>query len=385
MLSGLLGPSADPGGMHALFSSEAIISAALDFEAALAQACAAEQLIEPAHQQLICAAIRNLNVDADDLTLAAHQAGTLAIPLVDKIRTAVASSSAEAAAGVHLGSTSQDLADTVLALQCRRAADLSLNRGWRVCDRLAELAARHAATPMVGRTLLRSAMPITFGFKVSNWLTGLSGSLQRLAADSRQLTLQCGGAVGTFAGLNGRGKQVAEHMADSLDLPAPNGPWHTQRTNTLGLAASLALTAAALGKMANDLALLGQDEIAEVAETGTAGRGGSSAMPHKRNPTGSAQCLAATRRMPGLLNTLLSSAGREQERGLSGWQLELPLLAEMFIWTFDALQHADALLEGLQIHPDAMLRNLRAAGVGTDWGEAQTLTATSIDNYRSGR
>ena len=383
MLTGLLGPTSGDNAMLALFTNEALIKTALDFESALAEACAEANLIDQGACRAIVAAARDLAFDGEKMTSAAHHAGTLAIPLVAALRADVARQSAQAAELVHLGSTSQDVLDTVTAVHCRQAAAKLITLGQQACDLLAELAERHSTTPMIGRTLLRQAMPITFGLKAANWLGALADALTRVSGDASRLGLQYGGAVGTLAGLDDKGREVAAHLAARLNLPAPEVPWQTNRTSTVTLGASLAVLAGVLSKLAGDIALLGQDEIGEVAEANAPGRGGSSAMPNKRNPVSAQQILAATNRLPALAQTLLSGMRQEHERGLAGWQIELPVLAEMFAWTYDALTHARHLLTNLEVDTEAMARNLEAAATSEGYGAAPELSKRIIQSYRS--
>jgi len=339
---------------------------------------------EPEHDAIAHAA-GTLNLNVEEIVAEARHAGTLAIVLVAKLRAAVAKTSAAAASKVHLGSTSQDVMDTVSVIHCKRATGLLTSTGWKLCDALAHLAELHVDTPMLGRTLLRGARPITFGLKVSNWLTGLVAALVRLQADANALSLQLGGAVGTLAGLDDKGTAVATQLANDLGLRMDELPWHTRRNDTVALGTSLAIVAGACSKIATDVALLGQDEVAEVFEARQPGRGGSSTMPHKRNPTGSQQTLLATSRVPALAHSLLENMGQEHERGIAGWQAETGILAEMFVWTNDALLHSVAVVEGLECDPAAMRKNLTAAGIGNDYGEAQNLTVHAISNYRGRR
>jgi 3-carboxy-cis,cis-muconate cycloisomerase len=371
--------------MLAVFEDAALIDTAVQFENALANACAAQGLISDADRDAIAHASAALSLDTSRIVADSHHAGTLAIVLVEKLREAVARTSAGAASRVHLGSTRQDVTDTVSVIHYRRACDLLSSAGRQACDTLALLAEQHTDTKMLGRTLLRGARPITFGLKVSQWLTGLSEALARLQADASNLPLQLGGGVGTLAGLDGKGHAVAAHMATALELPMADFPWHTRRNCTVALGTSLAIVAGTLAKIAMDVALLGQDEIAEVFETRQPGRGGSSAMPNKRNPTSSQQALLATGRIPALAHTLLADMAQEYERGIAGWQAETGLLGEMFVWTFDAMLHVTTLIDGAEVDAAAMQRNLTAADVGEDDGEAQDLVARAVRNYRQER
>mgnify|MGYP001057345373 FL=1 len=366
--------------MLAAFGDESLVAAALAFEAALARAQAAEGLITAAQAELIAEACAE-PMDADDLAEQAAHAGTLAIPLVAALRARVARRDPEAAAAVHRGATSQDVADTVLMLQARKGLGLLRRDTARLEAALAGLAEAHAATPMLARTLLQPAGPTTFGLKAAQWRAGVLGAAQRLEREAHAaLSLQLGGAVGTLAGMGGRGAAVAVRMADALGLAAPTAPWHARREPVAALGAALAILAGSAAKIARDVSLMAQREIGEAFEPRIEGRGGSSAMAHKRNPTGCQVALSAALRMPHLAAALMSALPGEHERGLGGWQVEGPVLAEMFGLTHAAVAAMAQVVEGLEIDVAAMGRNLAAADVGTEFGEAQALTGWLLDD-----
>lgn len=359
------------------FGDAALLRAALAFERELAAAQAAEGLLSVAQADAIAGACAALP-DVATLAAAAAHAGTLAIPLVAELRARLADQP-EAAAKMHLGATSQDLADTALMLQAKAGLALIERDGRRLAAALRTLAETHAATPMLGRTLLQPARPVTFGLKAAGWLLGVDAALQRLAHEAQTaLALQLGGAAGTLEGLDGKAFAVAERLAGTLGLALPPAPWHGRRDGVAGLASALAILAGALGKMALDIALLAQGEVAEVFEPRTPGRGGSSAMEHKRNPTGCQVARSAALRAPHLAATILSTLPQEHERGLGGWQAEGPVLAELFCVAHGALAAMATVAEGLEVHPERMAANLAAAGVGQDVGEAPALTARAL-------
>ena len=218
--------------MLAVFGDAALLRGALDFEAALAAALAAEGLIEQADATAIDAACRCLAPDIAALAEEAAHAGTLAIPLVARLRAALTTTHPQAAAAVHRGATSQDLADTALMLQARAAMALLGADTERLETALATLSERYAETPALGRTLLQGALPITFGLKTAGWLTGVHASRARLEREAAAtLMLQLGGAAGTLAGM-GIGETalaVAQRVAVTLGLGLPATPWHARR------------------------------------------------------------------------------------------------------------------------------------------------------------
>ena len=200
---------------------------------------------------------RGLTVDAAALAEEAAHAGTLAIPLVRRVREAVAKENPEAAAKVHLGATSQDVADTALMLQVKAGLALLDRDLGRIAAALAELAETHAKTPMLGRTLLQGALPITFGLKAANWLMGIDVARDRLRCEGDTvLLLQFGGAAGTLSGLDGKGSAIGERVATALGLGCSPTPWHARREHIAWLAAALAIVTGSIGKIARDISLL---------------------------------------------------------------------------------------------------------------------------------
>ena len=368
--------------MLAVFGDGALLDAALRFEAALAQAQADVGVIDRASAAAITVACAE-RPDIARLAEAAAHAGTLAIPLVEIIRHRIADPAI--AKRVHMGATSQDLADTALMLQAKSGAALVVAETRRLADALALQAERHATTPMLGRTLLQGALPITFGLKLAGWLQGVAGALARFERETGAIQLQLGGATGSLAGLDGKAQAIVERLAQLLELPAAETPWHSRREGLAGLASSLAILTGAVGKIACDIALLSQNEVAEAFEPRIDGRGGSSAMAHKRNPTSCQVALSAAIRAPHLAATLTAVIPQQHERGLGGWQAEAPVLAELFQLTHGALTAMAPVVEGLEVDTVRMAANLAAADVGTDTGESETLAARALTAYQKDR
>lgn len=362
--------------MRAVFDDAAVIAHALAFETALAEAEAAEgliSLVEAAEIASACVAARAM--DVQDLAARATQAGTLAIPLVQSLRAALPP---EIAPALHRGATSQDVADSVLMLQVKEATGLLQADLVRIVAALSTLAARYAATPAMGRTLLQDAMPIGFGLRFAQMAAGIDEATRRLVADvGRHACLQFGGAAGTRAGLGARGEAVAGRLAARLGL-ANAPPWHARRIGTAAIGASLGLVIGALGKCARDIALLAQNGVAEAQEPRIPGRGGSSAMAHKRNPTGCQVALSAALRAPGLVATLFSALPQELERGLGGWQAEGPVLADLCLLAASSADALAVVTKGLEVDEAAIARNLATAGLGADIGESIALTTSLL-------
>jgi 3-carboxy-cis,cis-muconate cycloisomerase len=356
-----------------IFSDQAYIQSLLEFEAALARAEAKAGVIPAADAQIIATACHAENFNLDELAAQAALSGNVAIPLVNKLTELVAKQNKDAARFVHWGATSQDSMDTAVVLQLRRALEIVDQDLARFTSTLASLADKYRATPIAARTWMQQALPTTFGFMVAGWLDAILRHRSRLSdLRARNLTLQFGGAVGTLAALSGRGPAVARVLAEELHLPLPPIPWHTHRDRIVEIAAALGLCTGTLGKIARDISLHAQTEIAELAEPAGEGRGGSSTMPQKRNPVTCATVLAAAQRVPGLVSTMLSSMVQEQERGLGGWQAEWETLPELVSLSAGALHHLAEMLPGLHVDENRMLKNLDATH-GLIFAEAVTM------------
>ncbi len=344
-----------------LFAERSTLQRMLDFEAALARAEAVTGVIPKTTPGPIALCCKAELYDPQEIAEAAAHAGNTAIPLVKFLTAEVKEIDANAARYVHWGATSQDVIDTGLMLQLREAFDLIDGDLAALCATLAKLADAHRATPMAARTWMQQAIPITLGLKFAGWLDALNRQQGRMsAARPRILALQFGGAAGSLAALGDKGLQVSAALAAELKLPLPDIPWHTERDRVAEAATLFGLLAGTLGKIARDLSLMTQSEVAEIAEPAAPGRGGSSSLPHKRNPVSCAAVLAAAIQVPGLVSTMLSAMVQEHERALGGWQAEWETLPQIVRLTGSALHHMMTLMEGLEINAGRMLANLEA-------------------------
>lgn len=342
-----------------LFSDAADLQGMLDFEAALARAEARTGVIPVAATAPIGAKCQAQLFDQEALKTAAALAGNLAIPLVKQLTALVAKDDKDAARYVHWGATSQDAIDTGRVLQLRKALELIAADFDRVTHTLAQLAETYRDTPIAGRTWMQQALPTSFGLKLVGWLDALDRHRVRLReTQTRCLVLQFGGAVGTLASLHSKGIEVAQALADDLRLPLPALPWHGHRDRVAEIASTLGLLAGTLGKIGCDISLLMQTEVAEVSEPAGEGRGGSSTLPHKRNPVTSAVLLAAAMRVPSLVSTMLSGMVQQHERGLGGWHAEWETLPEILQLTGGGLHHLAEMLPNLKIDASKMRTNL---------------------------
>ncbi|OAK65584.1 3-carboxy-cis,cis-muconate cycloisomerase [Variovorax paradoxus] len=341
------------------FSDRAFVDAMLRFEAALARAQAAEGLIPESAAHSIVSSCKVELFDVAKIVRESGRAGSVAIPLVKALREAVSLFNAEAAPYVHFGSTSQDVIDSAMALVTREAVALVEADLARAADALLRLATEHAETPMLARTLMQPASVTSFGFKCAGWAAPLVRSRLRLReAAKHALQLQLGGAVGTLAQMKGQGAAVRQRMAKELGLGDPGATWHTQRDEWVALGCELGLMTGSLGKIAVDVALLGQYEVAEVSEPSEPGRGGSSAMPHKRNPVASMVAIAAAHRAPQRVAALLGAMPQQHERALGAWQAELAEWPQLLMSAHGSVRAMAGALPGLQVDAARMRANI---------------------------
>ncbi|MFJ8107725.1 3-carboxy-cis,cis-muconate cycloisomerase [Streptomyces sp. NPDC096132] len=353
--SGLLSPGWTGSPAASATGDGAFLRALLDAEAALTRAQEALGLAPEGAGAAVTEAASG-DFDVRSLAERARAGGNPVIPLVGDLTRAAG---AQYGAYVHRGATSQDIMDTATMLVAVRTLDLVLADLDRTQGALARLAAEHRDTAMPGRTLTQHAVPTTFGLKAAGWRSLVLDARERITAVRDALPAQLGGAAGTLAAFTAYGAEDATALpaayARELGLAAPLLPWHTLRTPIADLAACLAFTAGALGKLATDVLTLARTEIAEVAE---GSGGGSSAMPHKANPVRSTLIAAAARRAPQLAAVLYGSLAAEDERPAGAWHAEWEPLRDLLRLAGGAARDAAELTEGLRVHPDAMRAHL---------------------------
>lgn len=350
------------GEAAAQISDRAFLDAMVEVEVALLGALAELELAPAQAADELTRAVQSgkLELDLAELGRATGEQGTPVPGLLRILRRQLPDG---ASAHLHRGATSQDIVDTAMMLVARRALDGTVADLGAAADACAELVARHRATIAPGRTLLQQALPVTFGLKAAGWLSGLDGAAAGLrAVRDRELAVQFGGAVGTLANLGGRGLEVAGALARRLGLAEPDLPWHTVRLRPARIASACGATLGVLGKLGRDVVLLAQTEVAEVIEGGGGGRGGSSTMPHKRNPVGAIGLVACAQRGPGLVATLLAAMVQEHERGAGAWQAEWETLLELLRLSASAAAIARELLDGLEADPEKMRADMDMTG-----------------------
>ncbi len=344
-----------------LFSDASVMQAMLEFEAGLARAQSRVGIVPQLAADAITAAAKPEGFDPVQLAKDGLRAGALPIPFVKALTERVRTSNPVAAGFVHWGATSQDVADTALVLLLKRAQGIVEADLARLENALRRLAETHASTVMLGRTLLQAAPPTTFGLKAAGWLASVRRGRGRLTTRFKEaLMLQFGGATGTLASLGGSGIAVGRELAKELGLSFPDAPWHTHRDRLAALVCACGVLTGSLGKIARDVSLLMQSEVGEAFEPSEAGRGGSSTMPHKRNPSGCIAALAAANRVPGLVASFLFAMVQEHERAAGSWQAEWPIVAELMQATGVATASMAEVAEGLRVDGARMRANIEA-------------------------
>ena len=344
-----------------VLNEQDFFAAMLRFESAPSTAQAQVGLIPESAAQTIRSCCSVGQFDVPQLLAESGRAGSVAVPLIKALKDAVGRVNPAAVPYTHFACTSQDVIDTALALVTQRALALIERDTQRVVVALHTLAARHAANPVLARTLMQPASVTSFGLKCIGWAAPLVRSLQRLTvARAPALAVQLGGAVGTNAQMKTFGPDVVARVAAELGLCAEPAVWHTQRDEWVALGCELGLLVGSLGKVAKDVALMGQFEVAEVAEPTQAGCAGSSNMPHERNPVACMVALAASVRAPQRVAALLAAMPQEHERALGFWQAELAEWPGLLMATHGAMHAMALMLPSLQVDTLRMHANIDA-------------------------
>lgn len=345
------------GGVRAAADDRAWLRAMLDAEAALARAQARLGTVPSAAAEAITAASRQHRFDLAAIGAGATGAGNPVVPLVAALRSAVGP---QVGRYVHAGATSQDILDTAAMLIAQRALGPLLGDVDRAAAAAARLADTHRHTLLPARTLLQQALPTTFGLVAAGWLTALDTAAGRLAQIRAEVpAVQLGGAAGTLAAFGTDGPALVELFAAELGLTAPALPWHTDRSRLAELAGALGTTAGSLSKIARDVTLHAQTEVGEVTEERP---GGSSTLPHKRNPVAAVTAIACAAQAPGLVATLLAAMTQEHQRAAGAWHAEWRALRALLESVGSAAYWLRTCLEGLRVDAVRMRANLDATG-----------------------
>ncbi|MEV6236309.1 3-carboxy-cis,cis-muconate cycloisomerase [Lentzea sp. NPDC051838] len=366
--AGLLAPVWAGTPSSAEVSDEAWLRAMLDVEAALAMAQARLGVVPKEAAETIASLAAHNSIDLVSLAHVARESANPVVVLVQRLTAEVEASDASAARYVHLGGTSQDVLDSAaMLLSARVLARIAWDLR-RVAVALVRITVAHQHTPMAGRTLTQHAVPITFGLKSAGWLQLVLDALDRVSGVL--LPAQLGGAAGTLASYetyarmaDGSGAlELMRAFAEELGLAEPVVPWHSLRTPIADLGCVLAFVTGALGKLGADVQIMSRTEVGELSEPAADGRGGSSAMPQKRNPVLATLLNSAARQVPAYASVLMGCLVSEDERSAGGWHAEWQPLRECLRLTAGAAHTAAELTEGLFVHADRLRSNLALTG-----------------------
>jgi 3-carboxy-cis,cis-muconate cycloisomerase len=343
--------------MRAVFSDDALLSAYVQAEVALAVAQGETGVIPREAAEAIARQAPAIVLDRGQLKSDTENVGYPIVGLVRQLSQALG----EPGRYLHWGATTQDIMDTATVLQLREAVTLIEAQLAEVMDTLAGLARLHRDTPMAGRTHLQQALPVTFGHKAAIWLSALQRSADRLAqAKPRALQAQLGGAAGTLASLGDRGLDVRAAYARALGLTEPDITWHVARDGLVEMVQTLAVICGALGKIGYDVMILMATEIGEVFEPFYSHRGASSTMPQKRNPISSEILLANAKASRDAASLMLDAMVQDLERATGPWHCEWLSLPQACMLTAGSLAQAQFMLSGLIVEPAAMKKNLNS-------------------------
>ncbi|WP_020603634.1 3-carboxy-cis,cis-muconate cycloisomerase [Spirosoma spitsbergense] len=344
--------------METIFSDETELRLMLAFESALVTAQAAAGAIPAEAAATITDVCRQTNWDTESIRQQTLLAGNPAIPFVSMLKERVHQKDVEAVRYVHQGATSQDVIDTVLMMQLKQGLAQCQTDLNQLNTQLTQLAQTHRDTPMMGRTLLQQALPITFGDKVKGWLDGLLRAAERVdQVVEKDIVIQLGGPVGNSVSLGDHAEAIRARMAELLGLGNTPHAWHTQRDRLANIAATLGILNGSLGKLGNDIILLMQTEVGEVREGAADGKGGSSSMPHKRNPVSSTFMVAIAHHTPALVASMLAAMIQPHERAAGAWHSEWPVMRDLIRLTAANLYHANELIRTLEVDTERMKQN----------------------------
>ena len=342
--------------MRRVFSDERRTAYYLEIEAALARVQGRLGIIPAEAAREIEAKCRIENIDLGKLK---QQTERIGYPILGVVQQIVAICADGLGEWCHWGATTQDITDTATVMQIRAALDLAEADMEKIAAALAGLARRYRDTPMAGRSNLQQAVPITFGFKAASLLAAFQRHRQRLAQlCPRVLVGEFAGAAGTLASLGTDGLKVQAALMQELKLGQPEIAWHTVRDRIGEVGCFLGLLTGTLGKIAMDVKLLMQTEVAEAFEPFAQGRGSSSTMPQKRNPISSLYIHAAAALVRQHTAALMEAAVADHERSTGPWEIEWIALPEIFLLSAGALAQTRVVVEGLEVDAARMRANL---------------------------
>ncbi len=341
-----------------LLSNENLVQRMLDVEASLAEAQGELGVIPKSASEAIKGCCKLQFVDLNRLKEEVPLGGNAAIPLARQLVRIVKNNDFESSKYVHYGATSQDIIDTALSLTIKEVNKKVVAKLADLENHLADLVTKYRKSVMIGRTLLQQGKPITFGLKAAYWLNGVMNNKKKLKDIAAQVEcIQLGGAVASGGPLINR--KVRSLMADKLGLKDVM-PWQSDRSSLVLWASNLGTLNGYFGKIAKDVSLLMQTEVGEVLEGAEKGKGGSSTMPHKRNPVTSSAILSNAHQMPHLISSLMAGLVQEHERAAGLWHAEWEVVNQVIKLVGGSLIKTTDLVKNLEVNEKKMGENLEA-------------------------
>jgi 3-carboxy-cis,cis-muconate cycloisomerase len=342
--------------MRQVWSDENRTQKYLDIEGALAKVQGRLGLIP---QEAADEIVSHCRIEQIDMVMLKQQTERIGYPVLGVVSQLNELCRSKLGEYCHWGATTQDITDTATVLQIREALALIERELAGISAAMAGLAKQHRDTPMIGRSNLQQAIPVTFGYKIAGLLSAIERHRQRLAQlKERVLVGEFAGAAGTLASLQKGAMETQAGVCAELGLGQPLIAWHTIRDNIAEVGAFLGLVGGTLGKLSMDVKLMMQTEVGEVYEPFAHGRGSSSTMPQKRNPISCCYIHAAISVVRQHAAALMDAMVADHERSTGPWEIEWIVLPEAFCLLAGALKQSRFVLEGLEVDANAMRKNV---------------------------
>jgi len=342
--------------MRHVWSDENRTQKYLDVEAALARVQGRLGLIP---QEAADEIVKHCHLDQIDMAKLRQQTERIGYPVLGVVSQLNALCEGKLGEYCHWGATTQDITDTATVLQIREAIELVDADLSAISRAMADLARKHRDTPMIGRSNLQQAIPVTFGYKMAGLLSAIERHRERLTQlRPRVLVGEFAGAAGTLASLETGAMETQAGLMKELGLGQPLIAWHTIRDSIAEVGAFLGLVGGTLGKLSMDVKLMMQTEVGEVHEPYYHGRGSSSTMPQKRNPISSCYIHAAISVVRQHAASLMDAMVADHERSTGPWEIEWIVLPESFCLMAGALKQSRFVLEGLEVDAVRMRENI---------------------------
>ena len=262
---------------------------------------------------------------------------------------------------IHVGMTSSDVLDTGLALQLKSSVKLLKKELLLLEEAIRDLARQHKKTVMIGRSHAIHGEPITFGFKLAGWLAETIRNKERLNSLEKDISVgQISGAMGTYANTD---PEIESITCELLELECDTASTQViSRDRHANYVQILALIGSSLDRFSTEIRNLQRTDVLEVEENFAKGQKGSSAMPHKRNPIRSERVSGLSRVLRSYVVAALENVALWHERDISHSSNERLMLPDTSITLHFMITEMTAIIKGLGVYPDNMLKNLNIYG-----------------------